>query len=360
MFKLPKLFGYASNGSIKEWSIRVEKEEFIVSHGKMGGKLQEKRTTAKAKNVGRANETSPAKQAIKEAKAKWQKQVDKGYAAVLEDAGKLLNPMLAHDYRKQGHRIEFPAYAQPKLDGVRCLVYKDKTEGVVFMSRGGKKYPPIKRIVDVVTPLFEENPELILDGELYIHGESLQNIVSAVKKHKELTSKVEFWCFDVAIEGKPYKERRLIKKVLSSLKHRDGCLVFLIDVRAKDEDHLKELHDLWVNVGYEGIMVRNVDGDYKFNHRSPDLQKYKVFMDKEFPIIGHKVDKDGCVVWKVQVGEGIECDVTPTGTKESKQALALVAETYYGKLLKTKFQAYTDGGNLSFPVGVELDRTDHV
>lgn len=353
---LPILYGYATNGSVKQWSIKVEGGTFTVSHGKKGGKLTSKTTQVKPKNIGRVNETTPEEQAVLEATSKWKKQVDKGYAENIEDAGKLLNPMLAHDYLKQGHRISYPAYAQPKLDGVRCLIYRNDDGKIVFMSRGGKEYPVIQRIADHVEPLLEDG--LILDGELYIHGESLQDIVGAVKKHKELTDRVEFWCFDLAYEKSTWEARRMVLKATSSEYDKEGVVRFLRDFKVVDDEALKKAHKGAVMDGFEGIMVRNRTGMYKFNHRSPDLQKYKEFLDEEFVIIGHKVDKDGCVVWKVQVAEGVECDVTPMGEKVNKQALALVAEDYYGKLLKTKFQAYTNGGNLSFPVGIELDRTD--
>ena len=37
--------------------------------------------------------------------------------------------------------------------------------------------------------------------------------------------------------------------------------------------------------GYEGIIIRNIDGMYEFGFRSDNLIKLKVFDDKEFEIV---------------------------------------------------------------------------
>lgn len=355
--KLPTLYGNSTNGKKKLWEIEVKGNVIYVTHGQVGGKLQTKETTVFGKNIGKANETTNEEQAHKEAEAKWLKQIDKNYSENIESSGQLMNPMLAYDYRKHGNRIKYPCYGQAKLDGVRALVYL--VDGsVVYMSRGGKQYPNIPHITETLIPLFNENPSLILDGELYLHGESLQNIVSLVKKPKAGSELLEFWVFDV-VTTHDYNYRRTLVKTLSSLYSKEGAVTFVKDFIINNEHEMLKVHNELVSLNYEGIMLRNKAGLYTLNHRSADLQKYKVFLDKEFEIIGSKPDEDGCVVWRVQVAEGIECDVTPAGTKESRKELLKVAEQYYGKYLKVKFQAYTDSGNLQFPTGIELDRTDN-
>ena len=68
------LYGKDSKGELRVWSIYTEGAEVIVKHGKLGGKVQEKRYTAETKNQGKANETTPEQQAILEAEAKYVKQ----------------------------------------------------------------------------------------------------------------------------------------------------------------------------------------------------------------------------------------------------------------------------------------------
>ena len=98
------------------------------------GKKQSKTTKTKSKNIGKSNETSPEEQAILEAKAKWVKQIEReDYNEVPENSGKQLRPMLALDYRKVPHRVNWEnACSQPKLDGLRL------TAGTRWIARGSR------------------------------------------------------------------------------------------------------------------------------------------------------------------------------------------------------------------------------
>ncbi|MEJ2027139.1 MAG: aconitase family protein, partial [Limibacillus sp.] len=78
------------------------------------------------KNIGRSNETTPQEQAEKEARAAWQKKLDRKYSLTPEEAREtVFLPMLAHNWRKQKRYPEFPLDVQPKLDGVRCIAHRD-------------------------------------------------------------------------------------------------------------------------------------------------------------------------------------------------------------------------------------------
>ena len=72
---LPTLYSIDSKQNIRQWRVWTEGADIIVEHGLMGGKLQQKRTTAKAKNTGRANATTAEEQAKLEAQSKWNAQV---------------------------------------------------------------------------------------------------------------------------------------------------------------------------------------------------------------------------------------------------------------------------------------------
>ena len=140
----PTLYGKASTGKIKMWSIKVTNEKgvgaIITTHGYLGGKLQENtRLVTVGKNIGKKNETTPVQQAVNEAQSDWKKKTEAGSmtekmptaepeagagtkatpsaeknAKAAEDAGIVPHPMLAHDYNKRGKDIKFPCYAQRK------------------------------------------------------------------------------------------------------------------------------------------------------------------------------------------------------------------------------------------------------
>jgi len=117
--------------------------------------------------------------------------------------------------------------------------------------------------------------------------------------------------------------------------------------------------DTFILQGYEGIMLRQ-DAPYELAKRSYTLIKYKKFMDEEFEIIGAEQDKVGGVIWIVCVptADTKVCNVRPMGTDAERIDWFKNRQKYYGKLLKVKFQGYNPYGNLEFPSGLELDRTD--
>lgn len=135
MKEYPKLFKKTSTGKIQEWQVFVDKINLIPTiityFGQVGGKIQiSHETVVQGKNIGKANETSPMEQAEAQALADWTKQLKKGYAKTIEEAqaGAVdsiieggIAPMLAHKFSEQGHKIKYPALAQPKLDGSRCI-----------------------------------------------------------------------------------------------------------------------------------------------------------------------------------------------------------------------------------------------
>ena len=90
-----------------------------------------------------------------------------------------IKAMLAHKYNPD--KADYPAYIQPKLDGVRCLFTKDGA-----FSRAGNQFMNVEHIEYDLKPVFNRYPNLILDGELYNHGlkDDFNKIISLVKKKK--------------------------------------------------------------------------------------------------------------------------------------------------------------------------------
>ena len=92
-----------------------------------------------------------------------------------------MKPMLAHKFDEA--RIDFKdfTYMQPKLDGVRCLFTKDGA-----FSRTGKQFMNVRHIEESLKDYFEQNPAMVLDGELYNHDlkDDFEKIISLVRKQK--------------------------------------------------------------------------------------------------------------------------------------------------------------------------------
>lgn len=352
------LYGLDKSGKYKVWSIWTEGHELYIMHGSGNGKMQTKCENIQGKNVGRANETSPEQQAELEAESRYKKQLDKGYRPTKEELTDLpLLPMLASDYLKQGHRIKYPCFGSPKMDGVRCLAIRHE-DRVELKSRGGKEYV-VPHIQQQLLPIMKEGD--VWDGELYIHGKYLEEIVSAVKKYNELTPEVEFIIFDM-VKDEAYEDRLISMQALR--RYTLSCVEApSIDVlefcELLDETHMKQMHKEYVDRGYEGCMLRNFEGKYESGKRSADLQKYKEFSDAEFQIVDVIADKDGGAIFVVQNIFAPNQFNVVGGSHEERKVWLQEKESLIGKWITVKYQTlYKDTKIPQFPTLVSFRETD--
>ncbi len=358
-----------SKGKIRVLTVSHGSDErgwfYEQEHGLLGGKLQTSRTYVKGKNAGRANETSDEQQAEKEAEAKWKQKRDRsGYSETIPE-DKPLMPMLAQSHDKHGHKIAYPAYIQPKLDGIRCFIHVDG-ENVKLVSRTGKEFVSLGHIADAVSELVsvmgKSVGSFILDGELYNHQfkEDFQGLVSAIKRDKpsENTHLVQFHCYDYVAEGKDFEDR------IVELQHMDQWLedvdaIQIVPTFGVDNlDGVVEQNASWLEDGYEGSMIRNAKGGYQPNKRSPNLQKYKSFLDAEFEIVGayeNKGKMEGQCTFTCVTEDGTEFGCKPMGTEAQREQywIDFQAGKLTGKMLTVKFFEWTTSENPvpRFPVG---------
>lgn len=382
--QLPTLYIRGSKGKERAWSVRTEGADIIVSHGILGGKITEKKTTAKGKNIGKSNETTPEQQAILEAQSKWDKQVDReDYHEDIDKAGLQLRPMLSLDYTKVPHRVRWnQAVAQPKLDGLRLTVGNRFVPGgyvegeFEMLTRKGEVYqvPHLIKPCDILlreVNKLMDNRCLALDGEVYIHGLPLQQIVSRAKKYKEgLTDELEFHVFDLVIPGMTFLERHtFLQKAINACDY--DMIKSVPRFVCNDEDDLKYLHGRFSEAGYEGVMIRHADSQYAIAQRSADLFKYKEFYDDEFQIVEVWEDKNGNAMFTVEakVGMKLSCDdhvvtehytfdVTPKRTHDERKEMLKRKDAYIEQWLTVKYQSLSEDFIPIFPVGLAIRECD--
>ena len=127
------------------------------------------------------------------------------------------------------------------------------------------------------------------------------------------------------------------------------------------EDQLADIHDLFVDEGYEGLMLRNIDSPYEFS-RSWNLVKYKVMKDSEFKIVDAeqalKGKQKGAIIWICETPQGDRFNVVPNGTIESRKKLWAEWEAdpkeFIGKELTVQYQELTPKGIPRFPKGLGI------
>ena len=198
-----------------------------------------------------------------------------------------IKAMLAHKYNED--KAHYPAFIQPKLDGVRCLF----TAKGAF-SRANNQFMNVDHIEQALKPFFAKNPTAILDGELYNHGlkDDFEKIISLVKKKKptdndkaEAAELVQYHVYDVAsMTIAPYSIRfNFIQDLTYTYP------ICKVDTQvALDFDEALKMHKKNLKLGYEGSIYRSFEGRYK-GTRSWDLMKFKDFHDDEATIVGYDI-----------------------------------------------------------------------
>ena len=343
--------------SIQVWTIKAVEGGFeITSKRNLSAKSFTKFHPVVPKNVGRSNETSIEQQTALEIGSRVKKQKDKGYVDTIEEASSpatntlnLLPPMLAKVYSKESHKINFKAgvYVQPKLDGHRAL-YKD---GVLY-SRGGK----VINLPHIVEALNELGTDLHLDGEIYYHGKSLQEIGSLVKKPREESKILKFYIYDVILDLPYYFRGLTIKKLFDGLdENLHSNLCYLDTVEVFDEQSLNSVHKANMDSKFEGSIVRHSNSGYVSGKRSDSLLKVKDFDDAEFLVTGMRegisiVEGLKLPVFTCVTKDGLEFEVTCHGNAYEKDANFDMANI--GRYLTVKYFGFSDSGIPLLPVAL--------
>ena len=227
-----------------------------------------------------------------------------------------IKAMLAHKYNED--KADYPAFIQPKLDGVRCLF----TAKGAF-SRANNRFMNVEHIEQALKPFFAKNPTAILDGELYNHGlkDDFEKIISLVRKKKptdldkaEAAQLVQYHMYDVAsMTIATYTDRNLFLLAEPSFRPH-SCLQRVKTQMALDFDEAQKFHNNNLKLGYEGSIYRTTYGKYK-GTRSWDLMKFKDFHDDEATIIGYELGKgkrEGTLgKFIMQDDEGVEFGCPP-------------------------------------------------
>lgn len=348
------IFKKDTKGNIRTWQYEVDGAQWRTIAGLQDGKKVESGWTVctpKSQNTAEA-------QAMFEAQAEQQKKLDREYHPTLAtvDTPNFFKPMLAHTY-DGAPTFSFNTYAQPKLDGIRCIATKDG-----LFSRQGKPFFNAQHIQAALAPHFDVDPDLILDGELYNHDlkDDFNQITSLVRKQKpkpaeieQASGLIEYHVYDLPHPTLAFSQRLT---ALANLGINDPSIKLVETYLVSTVDELDQFYARWIEQGYEGQMVR-VDGRYE-QKRSNTLLKRKEFVTDEFPVI--RVE-EGLGNWAgygkrlvCALPDGREFGAGVRGTQEFTKELL----TRDVKVATIRFFALTPDGVPRFPVAIDFDRQD--
>lgn len=361
---LPKLFKIASTGAQQEWEISTKDNTIVTRWGKVSGKIQETRDEVKeGKNLGKSNETTPEQQASAEATSTWEKKLKSGYVKSLNaaEAGEVdasveggVLPMLAKRFDEQGDKIIYSAFTQPKFDGHRCIAIVKDGKATLW-SRTRKLITGLPHIIKAIETLNEK--ELILDGELYNHDyrNKFEELTSFIRnpEPKEGHEVVEYHVYDCVDYERPFLERMAIIDSLNLKKP----LIPVETVQIDDEVELLIEFERFLDLGYEGSMVRNSAGLY-VGKRSLDLQKIKEFQDTEYEIVGVEEGRGkltGKAIFVCQTKAGTKFEVKLKGPQVELAKYWKNPKLVIGRILTVQYQGITNKNQVPrFPVGLRF------
>ncbi len=380
----PCLYGLDKTGKTRIWILSViaknESTFLHVEHGLEDGQLvTSDREIKSGKNIGKKNETTIEEQAFREADKMHKDKIEKdeystakpsiSCSASVSQEIKPISPMLCEKYdphSKSKHKIDilFPCFAQPKLDGVRCLSYR-KDHLWVNQSRQLKFFKNLNHINQQLQLVFGIE-RVVLDGELYTHQSQFNQFVGIIKKEKvpsgkdlETLLRVHYHIYDCILLDKrdaSYQERLHYLNT----KLQKNPILQLVQTSEVHKEGIIPLHQTFVQQGYEGLILRNKGASYETS-RTRNLLKYKEFEDAEFQIIGFKEGEGndaGTVVWKCKIPDAREghreMDVRPRGTVEDRKVWFQSATHFIGKMLTVRYQGLSEYGVPRFPVGIAI------
>ena len=386
------LLGKASTGKFRFAVVECDEEwhepehGYVIqrSYGQVGGKttLSPKIIVDKTKQKRTWKE-----QYILQFNSETKKFLDKGYVEVekhpneytLDELQSIFGDVKTNQYgvikpqlAKQADKVTNPKIFEKKwlisrkLDGVKALFYYK--DGVIHTaSRGGEDYDAATTHLREDLKLlkfFEAHPTVILDGELFVRGKTLQQISGAARMEKNAydCDWLQYWvydCYDSSnvdmIASDRYK--------FLMLELCDNCDIPMYLTIEDDEhnvpirlllheyvegwDNMKKLHDKWVAEGFEGAVITDPSKPYKVGSRCNNLIKIKQYKSEDFTVVGYKLGLRGSedMTFTCALEDGRTFEAMPVGDRATKaEYVKNFDNKYRGHKAECTFFNYSDDG----------------
>jgi len=300
MQDFPILYSRDSKGNVRIWKMQQKDDKYRTISGlEFGEQVISEWSVALPKNTGKINATTNIEQSAAEIEAKYKKQLKTGYFHKITDIDKELyiSPMLCKGFIERLNKVIYPVIVDRKYNGGRCITSKRG-----MFSRKGEPYVSTTHIWESIYPLFEEYPDLVLDGEFYNHDYrfKLNEIMKLIRKSVHITyqdlqesrAKIKYYVYDaygfesITKDTKQFERRSALKELLKGFE-------FIEIVEGQIANNEKEVYDIYqeyLDDGYEGAIIR-LNCGYE-NKRSANLLKLKP-EDSDEAIIVDILEGDG-------------------------------------------------------------------
>ena len=386
------LLGKASTGKFRFAVVECDEEWHEPEHGyviqRSYGQVGGKTTLSPKIIVDRTKQKRTWKeQYTLQFNSETKKFLDKGYVEVekhpkeytLDELQSIFGEVKTNQYgvikpqlAKQADKVTNPKIFEKKwlisrkLDGVKALFYYK--DGVIHTaSRGGEDYDAATTHLREDLKLlkfFEAHPTVILDGELFVRGKTLQQISGAARMEKNAydCDWLQYWvydCYDSSnvdmIASDRYK--------FLMLELCDNCDIPMYLTIEDDEhnvpirlllheyvegwDNMKKLHDKWVAEGFEGAVITDPSKPYKVGSRCNNLIKIKQYKSEDFTVVGYKLGLRGSedMTFTCALEDGRTFEAMPVGDRAAKaEYVKSFDNKYRGHKAECTFFNYSDEG----------------
>ncbi len=356
----PTLYARSTTGKVLEWFVEQQDDKYRVVSGQRDGKhVTNEWTTASPKNVGKVNETSGTSQAILEIHALYTKKKKQKYKDTVEDIDvqTFFKPMLAKNYKDYPIDDFSKWCSQIKYNGGRCIATKDG-----LFTRTGERYLSIPHIENDLRLVFEANPDLVFDGELfnYEYRQQLNELMKLIRKTVNITENdlikseqlVQYHVYDMYVPDKPDMPYNRRKDALDTILSFGQSKYYrpVSSIVHSDKNDLENRLNEVISDGQEGLILRKLDSIYE-NKRSRNLLKMKIEDDAEGVIqqvnegTGNWADKckSFTLLW-----HGKEFDASLVGSMEQAEDIWKDQQNWINRRVTFKYMGLTGLGTPNF------------
>jgi ATP-dependent DNA ligase len=365
------LYQKDTKGKIRVWSISVEESaNGIVSIDTESGILNGVMIPTRVIIHEGLGSKSIFEQAVADAQTEINKKIKSGYVYDIKNVKEksqtatIDKPSKGLVYDQTGKNgitlskwgVKGNFMAQVKLDGWRFRIWTDGTECIYYTASGdvtlGFEHIT-KSILDSYSKYYDffDGEPILLDGEIYNHELGFQLTASACGSTKHITAEkqklrdsMNFYIFDIL-----YKDSH---EAPYSLRY-ETCEMFVSEtviltqgwIVEQNHEKIKELFELVLSNGYEGLILRNLQAKYE-HKKSKQFLKYKPLIDEEFVVVGFEKSITGdtlgsliCDSLNGEFSTNLKGDI---GTDKYKQFIWDNQEKFLGQLVTVEFLEYTD------------------
>lgn len=380
-----------------EWSIRHDNTTMIITHGLVSGNKFSQRIpiTAKTKNEIESRITAKRKEGYKEL---CELKDNNGSLNLninnTKDLLSYLNTYLPK-YSTTSEGFVLPMLAkvlednkpfdkhgsflgQYKINGLRCLIGCEKTQNDLFNpihltyhSRTGENWTDkiswmdeilLPKLDDVIIDIMIEEGAY-LDGELYLPGYSVNDINSFVKNTSVPQHiMLQYWCYDLCVENYTVQSRNELRHTYccgvninfnTKENHLNNKNQFLLlnDYDVYDFEDAIYHRNKFIDLGFEGLIIRNPNSEYQFGKRNQSMFKFKKIDDGKFIIIDikseHKRSDLPLFILRNDINDELfECSINKS--QNEQREILINKDKYVGKYMFVEYRERSGKSKVPF------------